>query len=51
VERRRAAAITLTIIGLVGEQVPVQGARPAASMTVVPVVTRELGALSLNVAW
>jgi hypothetical protein len=47
-----AAAVTLTIIGLVGHDVPVGPAeRPAPSVTVVPVVTRGLGALSLNVTW
>jgi hypothetical protein len=47
-----AAAITLTIIGLVGHDVRVERARqPAPSVTVVPAVARGLGVLSLNAAW
>ena len=46
-----ATAATLTIVGLIGHDVPVgEGPRPLP-VTVVPAVTRGLTALSLHVVW
>jgi hypothetical protein len=47
-----AAAVTLIAIGLVGHDVPVASARRARpSVMVVPTISRDLSALSLNGTW
>jgi len=47
-----ATAVTLTIIGIIGHDVPAQRGRPSSPpVTLVPAVTRGRGALALNVAW
>lgn len=44
--------MTMFIVGLVGPDVPVESLPASASkITVVPTVTRQLSAISLNVSW
>jgi len=46
------AGATIMVVGLIGHDVPERRAkRPRATASLVPVVTPQLGALSVNVTW
>jgi hypothetical protein len=46
------AGATMMVVGLIGRDVPERrAARPRARVSLFPVVTRQLGALSVNVTW